>query len=129
MRRTVEANDRHAVLHAAYQSVENCAEVGIISDMACAGAANFDADCQGQRLRIRIRVERESLRNTVVREREVTASEAKEDGSLPGLDQSGDQDDVGTNGHGRLIGSGLLSACFQNREREQETYGACRSHT
>ena len=87
MRRTVEANDGDAVLHAADQRVEDRIQLLVVDEVACSSAASLNDDGQRQRLRIRVLIECEILRYAVVGEQEVVSREFKDHLSSLGLHQ------------------------------------------
>ena len=89
MRRTVEANDGDAVLHAADQRVEDGIQLPVVVEVTRSGAARLNDDGQRQRLRIGVLIECQILRYAVVGEEEVVSREFKDHLSCLGLHQTG----------------------------------------
>ncbi len=79
MRRAIEADDGHLVLDVAHQRVEDRIKMLIVGEVVHAGATNFNDHRQSYGLRIRILIEGQTLRNSVVGEKEVVRRELEDD--------------------------------------------------
>jgi len=85
MRRTVEANDCDAVLHASDKGVEDGIQLPVVIEVTCSSATGLNDDGQHQRLRIGIPIECKILRYAVVGEVEIVSREFEDHLSSPGL--------------------------------------------
>ncbi len=78
MGRTVEANDRDAMLHTADKSVHNRTQLPVVTEVTRSSAAGLYDDGQSQRLRIGVLIEYQFLRCAVVGEEEVVNREIED---------------------------------------------------
>jgi hypothetical protein len=84
MRPTVEADEGNAVLHAAYEGVEDGIQLPVVIEVKRSGAAGLNDDCQRQWLRVSVFNESQILRDAVVGEKEVVSREFEDYLSSPG---------------------------------------------
>src|SRR5580692_1194682 len=74
---TVEADHGHAMLNVSNQRVEDRIQLLVVAKVVSPGASSLDDDRQCQRQRICVRIERDMLRLTVIRNYEVGSRELK----------------------------------------------------
>lgn len=127
MRRTVDTNESNAVLHAAYEGVEDGIQLPVVIEVTCSSAAGLNDDCQRQRLRVGVFNDSQILRDAVVGEEEVVSREFEDYLPSPGLDENRRQHQSRAHGQGRWDGFGLLRWSDRS-EAEEETEETGRSH-